>query len=70
MDPIQTLLSFLRSALPTTNTFAPIEAKVNEIFSSFALVPKHEYEAHLQVLKTLEQQVADLETRLQQIESD
>lgn len=67
MDPIATLLNFLRSVAPSKEAFTLIENKVNDIFQSFALVPRQEYEAHLEVLETLRQQVAQLEARVDQI---
>lgn len=67
MDPLQMLLAFLRSVAPSADAFAAMEAKVDEIFKSFALVPKHEFEAHLQILETLKSQVAELEARLDEL---
>ncbi len=67
MDPMQMLLAFLRSVIPSPEAFAPVEQKVNELFKSVALVPKHEYEAHMQILETLKAQVADLESRLNEL---
>ena len=68
MDPIKALLEFLRGIAPSPQVFATVEAKVQELFAAFALVPKHEYEAHLDVLATLKNQVADLEARLAALE--
>jgi ubiquinone biosynthesis protein UbiJ len=36
--------------------------------AKFELVPKHEYQAHLDILKSLEIQVGTLEQRLKQLE--
>ena len=69
MDPIQALLEFLKGIAPNPQVFSTVEGKVQELFASFALVPKHEYEAHLDVLTTLKSQVADLETRLKALEN-
>ncbi len=69
MDPLQMLLTFLRSIIPSPEAFAPVEQKVHELFKSVALVPKHEYEAHLQILETLKTQVAELESRLDELNS-
>ena len=68
MDPIQALLEFLKGIAPSPQAFAAVESKVQELFSSFALVPKHEYEAHLDILHTLKSQVSDLEARLAALE--
>ena len=66
MDPIRTLLEFLRDRLPQ---FDPeFESRIREIFSKFELVPKHDYEAHLTVLRGLEAQVQELEERLATLE--
>ena len=67
MDPLQTLLTFLRSVAPSGEAFEVVEAKVQEIFHSFALVPKHELEAHLEILETLKSQVTHLEARLDEL---
>ncbi|MGK0221745.1 MAG: BMFP domain-containing protein YqiC [Limisphaerales bacterium] len=64
MDPIQTLLSLLRTIAPSPEVFSTLETRVQEIFKSFALVPRAEYEAHLDILETLRNQVTDLEARL------
>lgn len=64
MDPIQTLLSLLRTITPSAKVFSTLEARVQDIFKSFALVPRAEYEAHMDILETLRNQVTDLEARL------
>ena len=64
MDPIQTLLSLLRTIAPSPEVFSTLEARVQDIFKSFALVPRAEYEAHMDILETLRNQVTDLEARL------
>lgn len=67
MDPIRALIEFLKERLPQVD--ADFESRIHEIFSRFELVPKHEFAAHMQVLRTLEAQVAELEGRLAQLES-
>ena len=68
MDPIRTLLAFLAERLPQFD--ADIEARVRDLFSKFELVPKHEYEAQIAVLHSLESQVHELEARVARFESD
>lgn len=70
MDPIQILLTFLRSVAPSPEAFSAMESRVQEIFHAFSLVPKHEYEAHMEIVKTLTAQVAHLETRLDALSGD
>ena len=46
-----------------------IEQTAKELFSRFEMVPKHEFEAQVAVLESLQAQVAELEQRLQQLET-
>lgn len=62
MDPIRSLLTLIQTH--ASDMPAELEKAVSDFMKRFALVPRHEYEAHLSLLKTLEQQVADLEARL------
>ena len=71
MDPLTALLSLLRDNLTGTvpaDALASIEAAARDLFARFELVPKHEYEAHVAVLASLEAQVASLEQRLKALE--
>ena len=68
MDPIRTLLEFLKERLPQFD--AEIESRVREFFAKFELVPKHEYEAQLAVLTNIEAQVQQLESRLAELEAE
>jgi BMFP domain-containing protein YqiC len=71
MDPIRNLLDYLQNnfadKLPK-EALATVENAARELFSRFELVPKHEFEAQLQILASLEQQVAALEARLAELE--
>lgn len=68
MDPIQSLLERLRTLLPATLQGSDFEAsmarQVQTFFAHFELVPKHEFEAQVQLLESLEAQIASLESRL------
>lgn len=71
MDPIRNLLDYLQSnfadKLPK-DAVAAIDSAAREIFAKFELVPKHEFEAQVQILNSLQQQVATLEQRLAELE--
>jgi BMFP domain-containing protein YqiC len=71
MDPIKNLLDYLQNnfadRLPQDGV-AAIERTTRELFAKFELVPKHEFEAQVQILTSLQQQVADLEQRLAELE--
>jgi BMFP domain-containing protein YqiC len=67
MDPIRHLIEFLNDRFGDLD--AEFEARIRELFGRFELVPKHEYEAHLAVLESLEAEVRELETRLRALES-
>ena len=71
MDPLRQLLDRLMSVLPIPDPGlkSALEHQLQGFFSKFELVPRHEYEAHLEVLKTLENQVAELEKRLANLEN-
>jgi BMFP domain-containing protein YqiC len=73
MDPLRALLAYLqdnlRDKLPT-EALAGIEATARDLFAKFELVPKHEYEAHLDLLVSLQAQVATLEKRLAALEAE
>ena len=64
---VEQLLAFLRQTLGSSNVHL-FEDKLRDFLDQFALVPKHEYQAHLEKLETLERQVADLEARLHNLE--
>ena len=70
MDPIRDLLNLLQARFANASAQAPfsdLEAHVRTLFARFELVPKHEFEAHLQTLASLEAQVAELEAKLAQL---
>ena len=71
MDPLTALLNLLRDNLAgrvPADALAGIEAAAQDLFARFELVPKHEYEAHVAVLASLEAHVASLEQRLKALE--
>ena len=71
MDPVKDLLDYLQTnfadKLPQ-DAVSAVESAANELFARFELVPKHEFEAQVQILAALQQQVASLERRLQALE--
>ncbi len=69
MDPIRALLDLLKTNLPAGFP-NDLEASIRQIFDRFALVPKHEYEAHLEMLASLNAQVETLEARLAKLETE
>ena len=72
MDPIKNLLEYLQNNFADNlpqGALAGIENAARELFSRFELVPKHEFEAQIQILASLEQQVSDLEARLTELET-
>ncbi len=77
MDPlrafIESLQDILRDKLPSealkNDALNGIEETARELFAKFELVPKHEYEAHVDILASLEAQVATLEQRLAALET-
>ena len=73
MDPLQRFLAQVRAALGDTlpgDAMAALEASARNIFAQFELVPKHEYEAHMDILVSLNAQVAELEQRIAALEQD
>ena len=72
MDPLRALIEYLqenfRDTLPS-EALSGIERTAQDLFARFELVPKHEYEAHMDVLASLEAQVASLEARLNALET-
>ena len=70
MDPIRVFIDTiaqLRPPLPP-ELRKPLEARIRAAFDAFELVPRHEYVAHLEILRTLEAQVQELEARLAALE--
>ena len=71
MDPLTRLLEHIRTTfgdvLPK-DALTALENTATSLFERFELVPKHEYEAHLDVLASLNAQVTDLEQRLAALE--
>jgi len=71
MDPTRAFLKFLRNTLADrlpNDVVSAIEEQANSLFAKFELVPKADYEAHIDVLTSLEAQVATLEQRLKALE--
>ena len=66
MEPIEKMFTFLKEKIPEIDR--EIEEPIRNLMNKFALVPKHEYEAHMDILKSLENQVAELENRVKVIE--
>lgn len=70
-NPLESLLVRLRDTLadatpePLANRIRPV---LEGFFEQFQLVPKREYDAQLAALTRLEQTVADLEARIDQLE--
>ncbi len=67
MEPIEKIISFLREKIPEVDR--ELEEPIRNLLSKFELIPKHEYEAHMEILKSLEIQVLELEERVQLLES-
>ncbi len=67
MDPITTLITTLQKALPQLDQSAA--PQIRQVMDKFALVPKHEYEAHIQILRTLEAQVRELEAQVAELQA-
>ena len=66
MEPIEKMFAFLKDKIPEIDR--EIEEPIRNLMNKFELVPKHEYEAHMDILKSLENQVAELENRVKVIE--
>ena len=60
-------ISFLREKIPEVDR--ELEEPIKNLLSKFELIPKQEYEAHMEILKSLEVQVLELEERVQSLES-
>ena len=67
MEPVEQLLNFLKDKIPEVDR--KLEEPIRSLLSKFELVPKHEYEAHMDILKSLENQVGELETRVKNLEA-
>ena len=74
MEPLSSLLERLREALPASLRSAEIDAQLEaaaaRFFASFELVPKREYQAHVQIVDQLEARVAELETQIAALEAE
>ena len=66
MEPIEKIISFLREKIPEVDR--ELEEPIKNLLSKFELIPKHEYEAHMEILKSLEVQVLELEERVRSLE--
>ena len=67
MEPIERIISFLREKIPEVDR--ELEEPIKNLLSKFEMIPTHEYEAHMEILKRLEAQVLELEARVQSLES-
>lgn len=71
LDPLRALLDYLQDNLADKlpqDVLHGVETTTRELFSRFELVPKHEFVAQVDILRSLEQQVASLEQRLADLE--
>lgn len=71
MDPMRAFMEYLQTTLSGRlpgEVLSAIEAQAKELFAKFELVPRADYEAHMDILKSLEAQVATLEQRLKTLE--
>ena len=67
MEPIERIISFLREKIPEVDR--ELEEPIKNLLSKFEMIQKHEYEAHMEILKSLEAQILELEERVQSLES-
>ena len=68
--PIDALLEGIRAlfdATPTAND--QLRGVIEGVFKQFQLVPKREFDGHLNALEQLEATVAQLEERIKELES-
>ena len=73
MDPLQRFLAQIRTTLGDTlpgDVLQTLETNARGLFAQFELVPKHEYEAHMDILASLKAQVAELEQRIAALEQE
>ena len=71
MDPLSSLLQYFREHLADRlppETLQQLEQTAQGLFAQFELVPKHEFETHMEVLSSLNTQVEELEQRLKALE--
>ena len=66
VEPIEKIISFLREKIPEVDR--ELEEPIKNLLSKFEMIPKHEYEAHMEILKSLEVQVLELEERVRSLE--
>ena len=74
MEPLRSLLERLQEVLPESlrnaELDAQLEAATRRFFANFELVPKREYQAHVHIVDQLEARVAELEARIEALETD
>ena len=73
MDPLQRLLNYIRATFGDVlpgEALAALEKTARGLFERFELVPKHEYDAHMDILASLNAQVAELEQRINALEQE
>ena len=67
MEPIERIISFLREKIPEVDR--ELEEPIRNLLSKVEMIPKPGYEAHMEILKSLEAQILELEERVQSLES-
>ena len=67
MEPMERIISFLREKIPEVDR--DLEEPIRSLLTKFELIPKNEYEAHMEILKSLEGQVVELEDRVRSLEA-
>ena len=71
-DPIQLIMQRIRDAAPNapgvSEFTSQVQAAVEGVFEQLQLVPRRELDTHLARLERLEQLVASLEKRLEELE--
>ena len=64
---MERIISFLREKIPEVDR--DLEEPIRSLLTKFELIPKNEYEAHMEILKSLEGQVVELEDRVRSLEA-
>ena len=74
MEPLRAFLERLQEALPPSLRSAEIDAQLEaaaaRFFANFELVPRREYQAHVQIVDQLEARVTELEAQITALEAD
>ena len=64
---MERIISFLREKIPEVDR--DLEEPIRSLLTKFELIPKNEYEAHMEILKSIEGQVVELEDRVRSLEA-